>query len=110
VIARTTYPRVAAALAVFALLWWFTPPAEPSIRLCGFHWLTGRDCPLCGLTRGLFALAKGQWGQAIHFNALTPLGFAMLFALILDAAWLARLWLTGMAAFAIYGICRLVLY
>ena len=106
---RSTYPRVAAALAVFALLWWFTPPAEPSVRLCGFHWLTGRDCPLCGLTRGLFALAKGRWSQAIHFNALSPLGFAMLFALILDAAWLTRLWTAGIAAFAIYGICRLVL-
>jgi len=34
----------------------------------------------------------------------------MLFALILDAAWLARLWMTGIGAFAIYGICRLVLY
>jgi hypothetical protein len=34
----------------------------------------------------------------------------MLFALILDAAWLARLWAAGVAAFAIYGICRLVLF
>jgi hypothetical protein len=107
---RTTYPRVAAALSVFAVLWCFTPPAEPSVRLCGFHWLTGRDCPLCGLTRALFAFAKGRWSQAIHFNALSPLGFTMLFALILDAAWLTRLWTFGIAAFAIYGVCRLVLF
>jgi hypothetical protein len=105
---RSRYSRVAAALSVFALLWWFTPPAEPSVRLCGFHWLTGRDCPLCGLTRGLFALAKGRWSQAIHFNALSPLGFAMLFTLILDATWLTRLWTPGIAAFGIYGIFRLV--
>jgi hypothetical protein len=32
----------------------------------------------------------------------------MLFALILDAAWLTRLWAFGVAAFAIYGICRLL--
>ena len=111
--ARTTTPRVAAALSVFAVLWWFTPPAEPSVRLCGFHWLTGRDCPLCGLTRALFSLAKGHWAQAIHFNALSPLGFTMLFALIFsapeNAPWLARLWAFGAAAFAVYGICRLVL-
>jgi len=107
---RTTYPRAAAALSVFAVLLCFTPPAEPSVRLCGFHWLTGRDCPLCGLTRALFALAKGRWSQAIHFNALSPLGFTMLFALILDAAWLTRLWTFGIAAFAIYGVCRLVLF
>jgi len=105
---RTTYPRAAAALSVFAVLWYFTPPTDPSVRLCGFHWLTSRDCPLCGLTRALFALAKGRWSQAIHFNALSPLGFTMLFALILDAAWLTRLWGFGVAAFAIYGICRLV--
>jgi uncharacterized protein DUF2752 len=107
--ARTTYPRVAAALAVFAVLWCFTPPAEPSVRLCGFYWLTGRPCPLCGLTRAVFALAKGHWSQAIHFNALSPLGFAMLFALIVNAPWLARLWTFGIAAFAVYGICRLLL-
>jgi len=107
---RTTYLRVAAALSVFAVLWYFTPPAEPSVRFCGFHWLTGRDCPFCGLTRALFALAKGRWSQAIHFNALSPLGFTMLFALILDAAWLTRLWRFGIAAFAVYGIGRLVLF
>jgi hypothetical protein len=65
---------------------------------------------LCGLTRGLFALAKGRWSQAVHFNALSPLGFAMLFALILDAAWLTRFWKAGIAAFAIYGICRLIVF
>src|SRR5438067_4316017 len=105
-IVRSTYPRVAAAVSVFALLWWFTPPAEPSVRLCGFHWLTGKDCPLCGLTRGLFALAKGRWSQAIHFNALSPLGFAMLFALFWRGRWTARLWSAGLAAFAVYGVWR----
>jgi len=108
---RLPYPRVAAALAVFTVLWCFTPPAEPGIRLCGFHWLTGRDCPLCGLTRALFALAKGHWSQAIGFNALSPLGFTMLFALIFNgpenAPWLARLWTFGIAAFAVYGVWRL---
>jgi hypothetical protein len=107
--ARIPFPRVVIALAVFAALWWFTPAADPAIRLCGFHWLTGMDCPFCGLTRGLFALAKGHWSEAIHFNALTPLGFTMLFALIFDAPWLGRLWSLGAAAFAVYGISRIVL-
>ena len=105
---RTTYTRAAAALSVFAVLWFFTPPAEPVVRLCGFHWLTGKDCPLCGLTRGLFALAKGRLTDAFHFNALSPLGFTMLFALILNPAWLTRLWILGIAAFGVYGVCRLV--
>ena len=106
---RTTYSRVAIALSVFAVLWCFTPPADPSVRLCGFHWLTGKDCPLCGLTRALFALAKGHWDRAISFNALSPLGFTMLFALILNTPWLARLWMFGIAAFSIYGIYRITL-
>jgi len=104
---RIPYPRVALALSLFAVLWWFTPPAEPSFRLCGFHWLTGKDCPFCGLTRALFALAKGHWRQAIQWNALSPLGFAMLFGLIVNTPWLARLWTLGIAAFALYGILRL---
>ena len=69
--ARITFPRVTIALSVFAVLLFFTPPADPSVRLCGFHWLTGKDCPLCGLTRALFALAKGHWTQAISFAAIT---------------------------------------
>jgi len=109
VTARNPYPRIAAALAIFAALWWFTPSADPAIRLCGFHWLTGRDCPFCGLTRGLFAFAKGHWSEAMHFNALSPLGFTMLFALVFDAPGLGRLWSWGAVLFAIYGIVRLVL-
>ena len=108
-LAPTTYPRLAAALVLFATLWCFTPAAEPSFRLCAFHWLTGRDCPLCGLTRAMFALAKGHWSQAIHFNALSPLSFVMLFALVFDVPWPARLWTFGIAAFAVYGVFRLVL-
>ena len=108
-IARLTYLRMGIAASVLAVLWYVTPPPDPSVRLCGFHWLTGRDCPLCGMTRALFALAKGHWSQAISFNALSPLGFTMVFALILNAPWTARLWMFGMGAFAVYGICRVVL-
>ena len=68
-------------MALFTALWYFSVPGDPGVRLCGFHWLTGRPCPLCGLTRALFALAKGHWTEAVHFNALSPLAFAMLFAL-----------------------------
>ena len=71
--------KVAGAALLLLVLWSFTPPSEPRYRLCGFYWLTGRSCPLCGLTRAVFALAKGNIRQAVGFNALSPLGFAMLF-------------------------------
>ena len=100
--------RAAAAFLLFAALWWFSVPAEPVVRLCGFHWLTGRPCPLCGLTRGLFALAKGHWSEALRFNALSPLGFLMLFALFWNTRARGWLWAGGTAAFAAYGVLRVM--
>jgi hypothetical protein len=100
--------RLLGAAALLAVLWAFTPPAEPRYRLCGFYWLTGRSCPLCGLTRACFALAKGHVREALGFNALSPLGFAMLFSLFWDAPWRGRLWTAGIGAFAVYGVMRLV--
>jgi hypothetical protein len=77
--------------------------------LCGFHWLTGLPCPLCGLTRAVLALAKGQWAAALHFNALSPLAFAMLFSLFWSGRIRSRLWTAGTAAFAVYGVVRVCL-
>jgi hypothetical protein len=88
-------------------LWFFTVPADPSVRLCGFHWLTGLPCPLCGMTRAMFALAKGHVLEALHFNALSPLGFAMVFSLFWNGRLRQWLWSGGAAAFAIYGVCRI---
>jgi hypothetical protein len=101
------YSRLAGAGLLLALLWWATPPAEPEFRACPFYWLTGLSCPLCGLTRGVCAIAKGHWSQAIQFNALSPLGFILLFSLFWKTAWRARLWSFGVTAFAILGVCRI---
>ena len=98
--------RAAAAVALLLVLWSYTPPADPRFRLCGFHWLTGRPCPLCGMTRAVFALAKGHVRQALGFNALSPLGFTMLFSLFWDGNLRGRLWTVGIAAFAVYGVFR----
>jgi hypothetical protein len=101
--------RIAGAAAVLAVLACVSVPDEPKLHLCPFYWLTGRPCPLCGVTRGLFALAKGRWSAAIHFNALTPLAFAMLLSMFWNAPWRSRLWTVGLAAFMVYGICRAAL-
>ena len=53
--------RITAAMVLFTALWYFTVPAEPRYRLCGFHWLTGRECPLCGLTRAMLRWRKDTW-------------------------------------------------
>jgi hypothetical protein len=100
------YVPTIGAVALLGLLWWFSPPADPSLRLCPFYWLTSRPCPLCGLTRAFCALAKGHWAQAIHFHALSPLAFAMLFSLFWKWRWRPQLWAWGLAAIAVYGVCR----
>jgi hypothetical protein len=107
---RSLLYRAAAGVSLLAFLWYWAPPEKPSFQLCGFHWLTGHPCPLCGLTRAMFALAKGHWSQAIGFNALSPLAFVMVFELFRNNGPVrGRLWTCGIAAFAIYGVCRIIL-
>jgi hypothetical protein len=96
--------RVAAMAVLIAALRSFTPPA---LHVCPFHWLTGRPCPFCGLTRAAFELANGHWRTALAFNALSPLAFTMIFAALWKIPGRSRLWTAGLAAFAVYGICRL---
>lgn len=77
-------------------------------HLCLFHWLTGLDCPLCGLTRAMFALVKGEWREALRYNALSPLAVAMLATLFWRHPWRGRLWSAGIAAFGAYGVWRVL--
>ncbi len=77
-------------------------------HLCLFHWVTGLDCPLCGMTRAMLALARGHWREAIRYNALSPLGAAMLATLFWDHPLRGRLWTVGIAAFGVYGVWRVL--
>ena len=89
------------AISVFAILWAYTP--GDGLSLCGFQWLTGRPCPLCGLTRAMFQLAKGHWRQALEYHALSPL-----VVVILVAVWrrAAVPWVHVAALFLGYGVGR----
>jgi hypothetical protein len=100
--------RAAGAALLFAVLYFAAPPPHPAWTLCAFHWLTGLECPLCGLTRGICALAKGHWREAAGFNALTPLAFAMLFALFWRHPLTWRLWSFGIVLFGLYGLWRVI--
>jgi hypothetical protein len=100
-----TRARLAILFAIFAALFFLTPPEVP---LCGFRWLTSRPCPLCGLTHAMFALAKGHFAEAIHFHALSPLAAAMLVALILNASRWTRYCAPCAFAFAVYGAWRII--
>ena len=95
---------LAAAWCAASALWGnLLPP-------CGFRWLTGLACPLCGMTGALRALAAGQPGEALRLNLLSPA-----VALLLLFAALGVRWTPGMrryapgalaAAFGLYGALR----
>jgi uncharacterized protein DUF2752 len=72
--------QVAVAGLALLSLRCFAVPLQPKYIVCGFHWITGRPCPLCGMTRALSQLANGHWMSAIHFNPLSPLVFVILCA------------------------------
>lgn len=48
-------------------------PIRSRPRLCPFRIATGRNCPLCGLTRSTHELVRGRVRAAWDYNALTPL-------------------------------------
>jgi len=62
---------------LLALLGYFGLAVVLPIRsrpvLCPFRIATGRNCPLCGLTRSTHELARGRVRAARDYNALTPL-------------------------------------
>jgi hypothetical protein len=97
--------RWAAPAVALAVLWRYSPPDLP---LCGFRWLTGLPCPFCGLTHAMFALAKGHFGEALHWHLLSPLAFAMLAGLLWSPPRMARLWMPCAALFGVYGVWRIV--
>ena len=57
----------------------FPPSSLPGLSLCGFKFLTGLPCPLCGMTHGLVYWMHGQWMEALHWHLLTPIPFLFLF-------------------------------
>jgi len=52
---------------------------------------------------------QGELDGSDHFNALSPLGFVMLFSLFWKGPWRQPLWTFGLIAFAGYGVCRIAL-
>ena len=63
---------ILAGLAGAFAVGYFNPAGAGFFPACPFHWLTGLNCPGCGLTRGFHALFQGDVLTALHFNALLP--------------------------------------
>ncbi|MGE0732612.1 MAG: DUF2752 domain-containing protein [Acidimicrobiia bacterium] len=54
--------------------------ADVGAVLCPFRTLTGHDCPGCGSTRAIAALAKGDIADAVNYNALAVTAMVVLTA------------------------------
>jgi hypothetical protein len=97
---------VAALFTFFAL---YRAPLVPQFRLCGFYWLTGLPCPLCGLTRAMCQLFHGQMRSALELNALSPLVVVLLLALVWRAALPGWVWIGFGSVALVYDVWRILL-
>ena len=68
---------VAGVLAVVAVLAYF------DIYKCPLDYLFGIPCPLCGMTRALFSVIKGDIAGAFYFHPLWPAAVLAVMAYIL---------------------------
>ena len=95
-------PRVRSALAGGALL--LTPVVAffahnlilaDRIPICPFRVVTGKPCPLCGLTRAFAHASHGDWALAQSSHPLWSIAFAAVvtlgLALIIDGMFETRL-------------------
>jgi hypothetical protein len=57
--------------AVIVAAWFYFPYCQTGPNLCIWRALLHRDCPGCGLTRGVCFLVHGRIHQAIGFNRLS---------------------------------------
>ena len=101
-------PQFASA-ALLGGLRLYDPDSPRHIVVCGFHWLSGLPCPLCGMTRALSLLLRGEWQRALEMHALSPL---VLLALLYTAAAIRPLpgwlWTTFGVLLLAFGAARIL--
>lgn len=86
--------RVLCAVILAGLAWplalpWMDAILPPALRTCGSLRWFGRPCPMCGLTRGLGALLRGDPAQAQAWNPLAIPVFCLLVFELAYRSWAA---------------------
>lgn len=71
---RKAKAREAGLLALVFVGAWFANPNRPlPFEVCAFKYLTGFDCPTCGLTRALCHAVHFDLAQSVSYHPAGPL-------------------------------------
>lgn len=79
---------LAGAAASFAYVGTVNPNHPGHYPVCPFLALTGLYCPACGGLRSAYAVVHGDFGAALHDNALAVAGYAV--CAVLWVLWAVR--------------------
>ena len=86
-----------------------SPDALPDVVVCPFRWLTGKLCPLCGMTHAFSAIGHGELIRSFTYNPLAPLFWVLFVLTSVYPSAFARRWLPNFAHVRRCGIALLCL-
>lgn len=61
---------------------YFSKPFQQEGIFCLLNEKTGIRCPTCGITRAIYSILVGRWGDAFYYHALFTVGFIPLTAIL----------------------------
>jgi hypothetical protein len=64
--------------AVLTVAWFYYPYCERGPSFCIWRAILHRQCPGCGLTRGICFLVHGRVVEAIRFNPLSAMALGLM--------------------------------
>ncbi len=86
-----------------------SPEAIPDVVVCPFRWLTGKLCPLCGMTHAFSAIGHGEYMRALTYNPLGPLFWGLFLLTAVYPTPFLRRWLVCCSYVRRCGIGLLIL-
>lgn len=83
-----------AIIVVAGIIYYVFDPTIPTqfFPKCPFHWLTGWQCPACGIQRAFHALLHGHFLQALQYNYFFIISIPLLIGVILVEWYNQRHW------------------